>query len=264
MQPANPPSDPSRAKVQPCPEQLATREKAILCGLFLSRWNRDGLRRLGFASFQEAFNVLGFAIGAKPSSIKNYRDELDPLFPNARQGWHGRPLRRHCERIYERFKDCCIDEMIAAISRITGYAIETPERDWEDPFSASVAKRLLTGRAAENFFLANFHRERAFAAATPKDVTLAGCGYDFRLDKAGRDSFLAVEVKGLATDSGSISLTGKEYAVAVDLGCRYFVYIVKNFEEHPYAVAMGDPVRSALSFARNERTVVQVAWVATV
>ena len=80
------------------------RDRQILCGLFLSKFDKDGLGYLGFSGFTEAFNALGLGIGAKPASIKNYRDEFDPQFPNRRRGWHSRPLREHCRRILEEYK----------------------------------------------------------------------------------------------------------------------------------------------------------------
>ena len=57
-------------------EDMSAREKLILAGLYLSKYDAAGLMKLGFDSFQEAFNVIGFALGAKPASIKNYRDEF--------------------------------------------------------------------------------------------------------------------------------------------------------------------------------------------
>jgi hypothetical protein len=83
--------------VTPGPRKsLATRQKLILAGLYLSKYDEIGLKRLGFDSFHEAFNVVGYSLGSRPASIKNYRDEFDPLFPNARKGWHKRPIRSYC------------------------------------------------------------------------------------------------------------------------------------------------------------------------
>jgi hypothetical protein len=65
---------------------MATREKLILSGLYLSKYDLLGLKGLGFESFAEAFNVIGYALGSRPASIKNYRDEFDPLFSNRRKG----------------------------------------------------------------------------------------------------------------------------------------------------------------------------------
>lgn len=75
------------------------RDKAILIGLYLSKFDADALNVLGFKGFNEAFNTLGYSIGVKPASIKNYRDEFDPFFPNPRKGWHKRQIRDYCKEV---------------------------------------------------------------------------------------------------------------------------------------------------------------------
>lgn len=86
-------------------EQIPKREKLILAGLYLSKYDRLGLRRLGFKSFVEAFNVIGYAMGSQPASIKNYRDAFDPLFPNRRKGWHNRSIRQYCLKVFQDYKN---------------------------------------------------------------------------------------------------------------------------------------------------------------
>src|SRR5579863_10429924 len=83
--------------------QFSVRDKAILAGLYLSKFNSKGLQRLGFDSSTEAFNVIGSALGVRPASVKNYRDEFDPLFPNKRKGWHKRPIREYCKAVFNAF-----------------------------------------------------------------------------------------------------------------------------------------------------------------
>jgi hypothetical protein len=82
---------------------FSQRECLMLAGLFLSKFDREGLKRLGFSNFSEAYNAMGYALGGKPTSIKNYMQEFDPLFPNNRKGWHKRPMRDHCNEAVERF-----------------------------------------------------------------------------------------------------------------------------------------------------------------
>ena len=84
-------------------KKLTLREKSILAGLYLSKFDAEGLKFLGFDNFTEAFNVIGLALGVQPASVKNYRDEFDPLFPNERQGWHKREIRKYCKDIYDTF-----------------------------------------------------------------------------------------------------------------------------------------------------------------
>jgi hypothetical protein len=73
---------------------FSTRDKAILMGLYLSKFDDKALKELGFDGFMQAYNALGYSIGTKPYSIRNYRDEFDPYFPNQRQGWRNRKLTR--------------------------------------------------------------------------------------------------------------------------------------------------------------------------
>src|SRR6266852_703614 len=85
-------------------QQITKRVKLILVGLYLSKYDSLGLKRLGFESFVEAFNVIGYALGSKPATIKNYRDEFDPLLPNRRKGWHKRQIREYCLKVFEEYK----------------------------------------------------------------------------------------------------------------------------------------------------------------
>src|SRR6202790_5830661 len=85
-------------------QQVTKREKLLLVGLYLSKYDSLGLKKLGFESFAEAFNVIGYALGSKPASIKNYRDEFDPFFPNRRKGWHKRQIRAYCHKVLKENK----------------------------------------------------------------------------------------------------------------------------------------------------------------
>jgi hypothetical protein len=244
--------------------ELTKREKAILCGLFLSRCNLVGLDRLGFKSFKEAYNILGLAVGVKPASIKNYRDELDPLFPNPRQGWHRRPLREHCEKIYELYKSVQIDEFVSLLARITGCDFSSDEENGGSPDKIFNAKRLLTGKAAEKYFLSNYGKEKDFQNGLLADVSLTGCGYDFRIQNDLEDSFLAVEVKGMSGLKGTISLTEKEHRVAGSMGRQYYLYIVRNFEESPFSTNIADPINADLKFEKRERKIIQITWTTSI
>ena len=103
------------------PQKIATREKLILTGLYLAKYDAAGLKKLGFESFVEAFNVIGYALGQKPASIKNYRDEFDPLFPNRRRGWHKRPTRAYCLKVFEDYKSLDLQTFTDLIKSFAGY-----------------------------------------------------------------------------------------------------------------------------------------------
>jgi len=249
-------------------QRVSSREKLILAGLYLSKYDSLGLKKLGFESFQEAFNVIGYGLGSRPASIKNYRDEFDPLFPNKRQGWHKRPRREYCVEIYKKFKDLDFEIFSALLKSFVGYdenALSVTESKEEKKDGGSFfAKRLITGLAAEHYFEAIQPKLPEFKDYMLENTTRLGCGYDFRLARKSDDKFLAVEVKGLQDRTGSLAMTPKEYDVASSLSDRFFLFVVKNFREVPAHDIYRNPLSSSLKFTRKERVVVQVSWSTTI
>lgn len=237
---------------------MKNRDKAVLCGLFLSKWNRTGLSALGLVSYREAYNVLGLSLGVAPASINNYRDEFDPIFPNGRKGWHKRALREYCERVYEEFGSYELEEFTALLAKLTGMDLENSGE--MDEGNSAYAKRMLTGIAAENYFVKNYRNEEVFAKGALRDMTKSGCGYDFSIVHDTRTEFMAVEVKGINGNSGGISITEKEYDRARVLKNRFYLYVVTNMETVPIALIYADPLHSALIFKKAERSVSQRTW----
>lgn len=247
-------------------KSIGSREKLILAGMYLSKYDSIGLRKLGFESFVEAFNVFGYAMGSKPASIKNYRDELDPLFPNRRKGWHKRPIRDHCRKVFEEYKNLDVDSFTGLVKSFVGYDENIwseiqPEGEQEE-IESRFAKRLITGLAAEQYFEAVQASVPQFKGYVPENTTRLGCGYDFRLQTETRDEFLAVEVKGMKERTGSLSLTPKEHEVALALKDRFFLFVVKNFRESPFHEVFQNPLSSQLRFRKKERVIIHVSWLA--
>ncbi len=68
--------------------------EAIIVAYAMSRLDAQFLMRFSYESWREAFRATGSRLGVPPASMKNLRDEFDPLHPNGRKGWHKRRLRR--------------------------------------------------------------------------------------------------------------------------------------------------------------------------
>lgn len=250
------------------PERISHREKLILAGLFLAKYDSAGLKVLGFESFVEAFNVIGYGLGAKPASIKNYRDEFDPLFPNARMGWHKRSTRDYCLKVFDEYRTLDIEAFAGLVKSFVGFDenawSELTEKGAPPDGESQFAKRLITGLAAEHYFEAVQPRLTEFKAYEIENTSRLGCGCDFRLRTQGDQEFLAVEVKGLKDRSGSLSMTPKEHELAETLRNRFFLFVVKNFRETPFHEIHQDPLAGSLQFTRKERVTVQVSWLTTV
>lgn len=250
------------------PERIPTREKLILAGLYLSKYDSLGLRKLGFKTFTEAFNVIGYALSSQPASIKNYRDEFDPMVSKRRKGWRKRPTRAYCLKVFETYNDLDIELFAGLIKSFVGY----DENVWSE-FKANdegregpsgFAERLITGLAAERYFELVQPNLPELKDYVVENTTRLGCGYDFLLTTSRSNRPLAVEVKGLKGRTGSISLTPKEYQAATKLQERFYLFVVKDFCRSPFHQIFRDPLAGPIEFARAERLTVQVSWVASV
>ena len=244
--------------------KYSTRDKAILIGLYLSKFDKDGLKSLGFSGFMEAFNTLGLAVGVKPLSLRNYRDEFDPYFSNPRIGWNKRALREYCKQFYDNFHLLEFYDFTELIKSflIKNYEIETfiskiEKKDKSDK-SESVAKRLITGKSAEEYFKINYPTIIQFEDYELKDTTNLACGFDFRLTQNA--NFYCVEVKGLSSKKGNILMTEKEFFVANKLKQNYCLFVVMNFAEKPYHKIFFDPLNSRLSFKKTEQKIIQINY----
>lgn len=231
-------------------------------GLFLSRFDRRALDSFGFTGFRQAYNVLGYSVGILPKSIQNYRDEFDPYFPNPRQGWRHRELRDFCRDLNERTKDLSFDDFKSLVqSFIDGDDFETTQAS--DSSSPSVTNRIITGIAAEKYFVMNYPNIDVFHDYTHKDTTHMGCGYDFKLSSGLRNYY--VEVKGLNDMNGNVLMTDKEYRVAESLKDLYCLFVVRNFRNVPEHQFFFNPLSySSLSFERQERPIIQVSYSAKI
>src|ERR1700733_470477 len=249
-------------------QNIPPRERLILVGLYLSKYDSLGLKRLGFDSFLEAFNVFGYAMGSKPASIKNYRDEFDPLFPNRRKGWHKRKTRNYCLKVFEEYKNLDLESFTGLVESFVGYNESTSSKfqlkKKSDGRRSQFAQRLITGLAAERYFESVQPTLSEFKGYDVRNTTSLGCGYDFRLDTEASKDFLVVEVKGLNGVKGTLSLTPKEHEIATALRDRFFLFVVRNFRESPSHEIFRNPLSGSLRFSKKERVIVQVSWFATV
>ena len=236
-------------------------DKTTLAGLYIAKFDNEALAALGFTGMWQAFNVIGYSLGSSPASIKNYRDEFDRLFPdNPRKGWQ-RPLKTRSEKIFTDFGSL---DFTSFTDLIKSFLIPHYEEEkavtsiFKHDINESVAKRLITGKAAEEYFKITYPSILEFKDYDLKDTTNFACGFDFKLSFAA--NFFCVEVKGLNANNGNIMLSEKEYVVANELRTNYCLFIVKNFVEKPYHQFFFDPLNSRLAFKKNERMVKQINY----
>ena len=242
---------------------LDNRDMAIVIGLYLSRFNNQALAAFEFSSFRQAYNVLGISLGIKPKSINNYRDEFDPYFPNGRKGWQ-RDIKPQSKVIMDLAKDLTFEQLTFIIKAHLSHKeidledLQIPITSYQNKHEFS-ASRLITGKAAEEYFIQIYPTIDIFAGYDISDTTSQGCGFDFKLSK-GLSRFY-IEVKGVNDKNGNILMTEKEHKVANELLSRYCLFVVRDFRNTPFHNYFFDPLHCGLiNFKKQERQVIQTSY----
>lgn len=239
--------------------------EAIIVAYAMSRLDERFLRKFGFNSWQRAFAVTATQLGVPAASMKNLRDEFDPVHANTRKGWHKRPLRVSRQRVLGEFCDASDEAVEDVVARLLVGDKEVEEMITRPMAGAkgalaNVAERLRTGRMAEVHFMNHCEAICGISCEVLRDCRDQACGFDFAV--TGRD-WLAIEVKGLKTMRGAIQFTDSEWNQANRRMTDYWLVIVGGLDHHPRARLIKHPAAS-LRVTTSIRTSTTIAWAANV
>lgn len=235
---------------------------------YLSRFNDQALSNLGYTNWTNAYQDIGNHLNVKPLSIRNWRDEFDPLFGH-RAGWYQRPMAPSRIKVvvaFEELNEVQIRSIVKDI--ISGKIKEVPDEETQllsiVPDNVKDKKEFIlrgpTGKAAENYFI-QYYKE----FSKPKEGVLIdcrdlGCGYDFKIESNGLEFF--IEVKGMAQFTGGILFTDKEWSTATEKKDTYYLCIVKNVGTSPEISFIQNP-SIKINPKRNIYTTIQINWQVT-
>ena len=220
--------------------------EGLIIGYAMSRLDDRYLSATGTKSWRAAFEKASNALSIPKASFKNLRDEFDPMHDNPRKGWRQRPIRLNRQRVADEFSEVSDEALIEFVLRI----LARDEVATEDAVNvllpktgvaANVAERLLTGRRAEEFFLANSSELVGLNASKLVDCRLAAKGYDFDSPK---DDNRVFEVKGIKKKKGDIQFTDREWLEAKDRKDAYWLIVIGNLQDAPIARVIQDPYRT--------------------
>lgn len=246
--------------------RLETEELVI--GYAMSRLDAQYLRARRCTTWQGAYREAANALSSPSTSFKNLRDEFDPVHPNPRLGWHRnrqQPLRQNRQRVLDELQDVSDDALLELVSRI----LEREEAAIAEAIDSlavvtkvahNVAERLLTGRRAEEFFLAHSVSLVGIETSQILDCRQSARGFDFGVFNRPE---LAIEVKGLKQARGDIQFTDREWTEAKYRQEHYWLAVVGNLATEPVACIIRDP-HSALRANCTYRTTVAAVWRSTV
>jgi len=247
-------------------------KRALIAAFFLSKFDRKGVRSLGYETFDEAFTRIGADLGVKPSTVKHMRDSFDPYCSRVRVGWYQRKILPSRANVIEAYDEVSEEAMIEVVSElfsgdantIQAYTAPITARDEAGALTAEdtpFATRLRTGEKAETFFMQEYPHLTLFAGSVLEDTRKLGIGFDFRTSFGS--GYYAVEVKGVRDAHGSISFTDKEWSVARILGSDYVLALVRSLDAVPTLDLIRNPVHHVPATMQSIKSV-SVCWNARV
>ncbi|MFN1215641.1 protein NO VEIN domain-containing protein [Chryseobacterium kwangjuense] len=243
----------------------------LYTALYLAKFNEEAYLNLGFGNQIETHKRIGAILNVKPATIKNWRDEFDPLFGH-RAGWYQRGLSISRIRVLDAIGDLNEPSLRSIVQDIlnNNQAIGLTEEleqlisiipeEKKKKQKRSYIPRNITGRKAEEIFREWFKSDQKNIPQGKDFVDMRdyGCGYDFQIVVSDKKVY-AIEVKGLSEGEGGILITGKEWETASIMKMDYYLVLVSNIDKNPVITVINNPYEK-LSPKRNLQTVIQVNW----
>ena len=251
---------------------------ALITAYYLSRFDKKGLENLGYGSWKEAFLDIENKLDVKSTTIKNMRDDYDPLHDNNRVGWYQRelrPSRLYVLQKYENFSEQALRMVVKDIlkkykdndydntSSIMNIMEDNELYDKESDIGLQrkYTTRGITGKLAENIFKEYFEQGRlTYFKGTLIDKREDGCGYDFEIQNKNGEIEYVIEVKGNKSESNGIIFTDKEWDIAQKLGEKYILIVVNDVYSDPNIDIYINPSQRFIPKS-NVRKVITIDWV---
>ena len=238
---------------------------SLIVAYYLSKFNDSAYMTLGFGTKTETHRQIGKILDVKSATVKNMRDEFDPLHENERAGWYQRELRPSRQRTVEACQSLLEEELrdlvleILENKNLLNNEVLIPFLDSlnEEKTEPIFIPRGITGRKAEKAFVNFFELNQLPLKGILVDKRDFGCGYDYEIIGENQSAF--VEIKGLDGEQGGISFTSKEWDVANKMGSNYYLVIVKNVSTSPNIEIIENPA-SKLNPKKYIFSTVQIKW----
>lgn len=92
--------------------------KVSIIAYYLSKFNKDAIRTLGYDTFSSAFEDLSIKFGKTNSYMKLRRDEFDVLTGSPRKGWHKRSPAPGVMLMHNGLKNYTFEELTFVVQNL--------------------------------------------------------------------------------------------------------------------------------------------------
>ena len=237
---------------------------SMVVAYYLSKYNQNAYDSLGLGNMTETHKAVGNILCVNENTVKNMRDEFDPLHDNPRSGWYQRDLRPSRQHIVEQYQDLNEEELRDLVIEILENkdileATDDGELLMIDDGKSKEAVfivRGITGRKAEEIFVQYY---QAHSLPTPGELIDKrdfGCGYDYEI--LGNKKIF-IEIKGLDGSLGGLSFTSKEWDTAKREGEKYYLALVRNISTTPTIELIQNPA-AKLKPKKHIFKTIQIRW----
>ena len=239
---------------------------ALYVCYYLSRFNKSAYEKLNLGNQTQTHIKIGEILSVKPSSVKNWRDEFDPLFGH-RVGWYQRPISPSRAQVVNALSEMSESEVYSLVVMILNnkkgnfyselnILKELVNESFNDKANRFIL-RTPTGKKAEEFYIDYFEYNKKPMDGKLIDTRDLGCGYDFEIINAKNKYY--VEIKGITKLEGGILFTNKEWETAKKHKENYFLAVISNLENDPQIKFIRNPVKH-LSPRESIVKTIQVNW----
>jgi hypothetical protein len=92
--------------------------RALVIAYFLSKYDEFAYESLGFKHKGETHDDIGSRLGVKGTSVKNMRDEFDPIHDTPRVGWYQRKMTPTRLKVVELFQHLPKEDLLYVVQCI--------------------------------------------------------------------------------------------------------------------------------------------------